>query len=76
MGNIEEARNSVRGYLNSKTTPDAHRHTAYGLMQAGIEYLDHGRRAHSDQTRFTRSMLRPEPAKAKLAKLIKDCVAA
>lgn len=78
MTNIENAREQVRGIFGSKTTPEAHQFTGYGAFQAGIEYLDwmRGTRGNELESRFNRSILKPEPAKAKLAKLIKECAKA
>ncbi len=74
--NVEEARAAVRAIIRSNTVPEAHKLTAYGLNLAGVEYLDHVRAARSSDTRFGRSLLRDEPAKAKLHSLIKEVVAA
>lgn len=74
--NVEEARGAVRALFSGQTIPEAHRFTAYGLQLAGVEYLDHIRGYRADHTRFGRSLLRDEPAKAKLAKLIRETVAA
>lgn len=77
-GNIEDARGAVRALFNplNRTIPEAHRFTAYGLHLAGVEYLDHLRGYRSTDTYFGRQMLRPEPAKMKLTRLIKDVVTA
>ena len=68
MNNIEAARTSLRDILASPTTINV-AHTAYGLVQAAGEYLDHARAARTWETRLNRSILRPEPLKAKAAKL-------
>jgi phage/plasmid-like protein (TIGR03299 family) len=74
--NVENATASVLGLFNGPTIPEEHRLTAYGLHQAGVEYLDHVRKAQSDATRVGRSLLRDEPAKARLTPLIRDIVSA
>jgi phage/plasmid-like protein (TIGR03299 family) len=74
--NVENAVAGAMGLFNGKTIPEAHQLTAYGLHLAGVEYLDHVRRAHNDATRVGRSLLRDEPAKAKLNGLIREIVAA
>ena len=74
MNNIEEARAAVVAILNSTTVPDAHRNTGYGLWCAGVEYLDHVRRSNNLETKFKRSIMRAEPAKAKLHRVIKETV--
>jgi phage/plasmid-like protein (TIGR03299 family) len=70
--NIAEARAAVQGFLDSPTVLGAGvRGTAYGLVQAAGEYLDHGRAAKTWETRMNRSLLRAEPAKAKAVKLVR-----
>lgn len=74
--NVEEARAAVRGILRGPTVPEAHRFTAYGLQLAGVEYLDHLRGYRNRETLFGRQLLRNEPAKGKLVKLIREVAAA
>lgn len=74
--NVENATLAVLNLLNGPTIPEAHRDTAYGLFQAGVEYLDHVRSARSDDSRVGRSLLRDEPAKARLPKLVREIAAA
>jgi len=73
--NVEDARQSVRLLFSGRSIPEAHEQTAYGLWLAGTEYLDHVRAYRSPETHFGRSMLRAEPAKAKMGKLIAEVVA-
>lgn len=71
--NIEEARAAVLGFLNSPTVDGSGvRGTAYGLVQAAGEYLDHARRANSWETRMNRSLLTSQPLKAKAAVLARE----
>jgi len=65
--NVEEARGDLRRILNDGegTTPEVIRPTAYGLVQAAGEYLDHVRGYRSDETHFSRTYLTDEPLKAK-----------
>lgn len=76
--NVDEARGSVRALFadSNPTIPETHRLTAYGLMLAGTEYLDHLRTWKTRETYVGRSILRHEPAKAKLHKIIDEVVAA
>lgn len=68
--NIEEGRAKVRETLDlSRTIPNAHRETAYGLACAGIEYLDYLRRANTDETRFRRAIFDSSSAKRKVIEL-------
>jgi len=71
-GNVEQARMGLRGLFDGPSIPDAHRNTGYGLHLAGTEYLDHLRGYRSTDTYYGRQMLRNEPAKAKLTKLIRE----
>jgi len=73
--NVEDARDKLLGLFDGDTIPGDHKLTAYGLHLAGVEYLDHVRRAQSDATRVGRSLLRDEPAKVRLTPLIRDIVA-
>lgn len=68
--NIDEARAAVMGFLSSPTIEGSGiRGTAYGLVQAAGEYLDHARLARTWETRMNRSLLRVEPLKAKASRL-------
>lgn len=43
VNNIERARASVMSAFNSRTIPEAHKLTGWGLYNAATQYLDHGR---------------------------------
>lgn len=73
--NVEEARAAVRGILNGVTT-DGVSYTAYGLVQAAGEYLDHIRAARTRETKLGRTLIRPEPGKHRAMEIVKDLVAA
>jgi phage/plasmid-like protein (TIGR03299 family) len=63
--NIDRARAIFRSlYLDSPTTEGV-RGSAYGLVQAAGEYLDHVRSYRSHDSYLGRTLLRPEPLKAK-----------
>ena len=72
--NAEKARDAVLALFNGPTIPDAHKETAYGLFLAGGEYLDHVRKYQTEDSYVGRTLLRDEPAKARLPKLIRDLV--
>ena len=76
IDNILDARTNLRNIFNSPTIPDEHRYTAYGLMQAGIEYLDHIRSYRNHATYLGRTLLRDEPMKKKLVPMIRELVKA
>lgn len=76
QANVENAQAAVRSLFNGPTIPEAHKLTAYGLHMAGVEYLDHIRRSNDVSTHLGRSLLRDEPAKARLPKLIREIAAA
>jgi len=73
--NVEEARQALRMIFESKTTEQV-AGTAYGLMQAAGEYLDHVRQARSWETRLNRTLIRPEPLKHRAMSLIREVVSA
>lgn len=74
LDNINEARSKVRAIFASDTIPEFHRNTAYGLVQAGVEYLDHLRGYRNTDTYLGRTLLRDEPLKARLVPLVKKLV--
>jgi phage/plasmid-like protein (TIGR03299 family) len=73
--NVEEARQALRLIFESKTTEHV-AGTAYGLMQAAGEYLDHVRTARSWETRLNRTLIRPEPLKHRALSLIREVATA
>jgi hypothetical protein len=73
--NVEEARTALRMIFESTTTEQV-AHTAYGLVQAAGEYLDHVRTARSWETRLNRTLIRPEPLKHRALTLIRGVAAA
>lgn len=75
MSNIEAARAQLRGLFDSPTTAGI-QDTAYGLLQAGVEYLDHVRTARTWETKMNRTLIRPEPLKSKTLGLIREIVKA
>jgi phage/plasmid-like protein (TIGR03299 family) len=75
MRNVEEARTAVRTILASPTS-DGIGDTAWGLVQAAGEYLDHYRRYRSMDSYFQRQLLRPEPLKTKAISLVREVVTA
>lgn len=54
--NVWESREIYRQFLSSATCEGIN-DRAWGLVQASVEYLNYGRKAHSAETRFRRSML-------------------
>jgi len=71
--NVDEARAALRMIFESKTTEQV-AHTAYGLVQAAGEYLDHVRTARSWETRLNRTLIRPEPLKHRALSLARDVI--
>ena len=61
--------------FESKTTQQV-AGTAYGLVQAAGEYLDHVRTARSWETRLNRTLIRPEPLKHRALSLVREITAA
>lgn len=68
--NIERSRTEVRGILMGPTC-EGIEHSAWGLFNAGIEYLDHVRAFRNPETYFSRTM-EASPVKARLVKLVKE----
>lgn len=54
--NTDRARQRLRRVLASPTC-EGIEHTAYGLVQAGIEFAQHERRSHGPENRFRRAYL-------------------
>jgi phage/plasmid-like protein (TIGR03299 family) len=73
--NIEKAREVVRGILAGPTS-EGIADTAYGLVQASTEYLDHYRVAQSPETKFRRCMLSVEPARKVAERLVREACSA
>ncbi len=76
LDNILRERAKVRAIFEGPTIPEAHRNTAYGLVQAGIEYLDHLRGYRNADTYLGRTLLRDEPLKRRLVPMVRDLLAA
>jgi len=72
--NVETARQAVRDILNSETTETING-TAFGLVQAAGQYLDHYRATRTDDSHYARQLLRPEKLKSTAVKLVRDLVA-
>jgi phage/plasmid-like protein (TIGR03299 family) len=75
VANVEEARAQIRAILDGVTC-EGIGYTAYGLVQAAGEYLDHVRRHRNRATYLTRTLLKPEPLKAKAVQLAQEVVSA
>jgi phage/plasmid-like protein (TIGR03299 family) len=73
--NVEEARSALRLLFQSATNEQI-AGTAYGLVQASGEYLDHVRTARSWETRLNRTLIRPEPLKHRALSLIREITTA
>lgn len=76
LDNILMARAQVRSIYDSPTIPDEHQFSAFGMLMAGTEYLDHLRGYNNKDTHLGRTLLRDEPAKKKLIPMIRELVAA
>jgi phage/plasmid-like protein (TIGR03299 family) len=71
--NVEESRAALRMIFESKTTEQV-AGTAYGLVQAAGEYLDHVRTARTWETRLNRTLIRPEPLKHRALSLAREVI--
>lgn len=56
MRNVEEAQATWMGIYQGETN-ERIRDSRWGLVQASVEYLNHGRRAHTKESRFKRNYL-------------------
>ena len=56
VNNVEAARNQFRSILTGSTLEGVEE-SAYGLVQASVEYLNHYRKARTQETRFRRAYL-------------------
>jgi phage/plasmid-like protein (TIGR03299 family) len=70
--NIKAARASFSKLYNESMTTETIRGTAYGLLQASTEYLDHVRVARSRDTYMGRTLLRSEPMKMRAVSLVRE----
>lgn len=75
LSNAEKARDAVRTILAGPTV-ETIGGSAFGLVQAAGEYLDHYRRYRSMDSYYRRQLLRPEPLKAKAVQLVREIVSA
>ena len=73
--NVETARAAVRGILASKTS-EGISDTAFGLVQAGTEWLDHYRKTRDKESLFKRSIMRPNIAKTRMIDMVREVVPA
>lgn len=64
--NVEKSRQQLRDIFNSPTISGGIRNTAYGLVQAGVEFTDHIRRCLNKDIYFTRNVIKASPAKMQL----------
>ncbi len=66
--NVKNARDSIRFILRSETTAPV-AHTAYGLVQAAGEYLDHVRPYRNQERLLGRQLIKPEKYKLRATNL-------
>lgn len=74
--NLENERVKILSLFMGPTIPEAHKLTGYGLFLAGGEYFDHLRAYRSRDSYVKRTLLADNPAKASLARTIREVVAA
>lgn len=74
MNNVYDARGSIRNLYTSARTTEGIRGTAWGVVSAAGEYLDHKRTFRTPQTYVSRTMLKPEYGKHQAMELIADIV--
>lgn len=74
--NVRQARATFDQLYTSSLTTDGIRGTAYGLLQASTEYLDHIRGFRSKDSHVGRTILRPEKLKQRALGLLDMVLAA
>ncbi len=74
--NIERARGQVRAIFDSPTVTPAIRNTAYGMVEAGVEFFDHVRRYLHQDTYFSRNVMKVDATKAALISTAREIAAA
>ena len=80
VGNVETARKVLRDILQSPTITGGDKAssiegTAWALVQASGEYLDHYRASRTLDSKYRRSLLRVEPLKTRAVSLVREVVA-
>jgi phage/plasmid-like protein (TIGR03299 family) len=75
-GNVVTARRTFDRLYSQSMTTEGVRGTAYGLLQASTEYLDHIRRFKNKDSLMGRTLLRPEALKTRALGLIEEVVGA
>ncbi len=66
----------ARAIYDESPTTETIRGTAYGLVQAAGEFLDHVRPYRTTDTYLARTLFRPEPVKTNVLRLVRELVAA
>lgn len=74
--NLHKERTKINALFMGSTIPEAHALTGYGLFLAGGEYFDHLRAYRTKDSYVKRTLLSDNPAKANLARTIREVVAA
>ncbi|MCA1807331.1 MAG: DUF932 domain-containing protein [Actinobacteria bacterium] len=72
--NVLNVRGAIKKFYHSPSCASV-AGTVYGALQATTEYLDHGRAYRTADTYLSRTMLKPEPAKAKALSLLQEVTA-
>ena len=70
--NVERARSVFKTLYFDSPTVSAHMGTALGIVDASVEYLDHVRGYRNRDTVMGRTLLRPEPLKAKAVSIVRE----
>lgn len=72
--NVMEARQSIRNLYTNSPTTEGIRGSAWGVVSAAGEFLDHKRTFRTPETYVSRTMLKPEYGKHQAMELIADIV--
>lgn len=73
IDNVTKARESIRSILDSKTCEGING-TAYGVVQAAVEYADHKRLSMTQDGLIRRAILEPQKIKIEAQRILLDIV--
>lgn len=74
--NIEDARYTWLEMYRDSETNEGIEGTAYGILHASVEYLNHARRSHTQETRFRRTFLDRDKMTQQATKLMLEVTGA
>lgn len=70
--NVMKARQTFQSLYTDSITTEGHRGTALGLVDAGVEFLDHVRRSTNQDTLVRRTLIEPDKFKTSVINLARE----